>query len=108
MCGDSSRWERSSPARSRLATAFAASVRPRRSGLRGGGQLLLGRFFSGVRRGPVLLEHGNHLADDLRIVDNDANLPAFLELQLAEALAADERARAVADDGPHVQPPSEL
>ncbi len=36
--------------------------------------------------------------------DDDADLAAAVELQLAQALAADERRRAVAHDGAHVQP----
>ena len=38
-----------------------------------------------------------------RVADDDADLAAAVELQLAQALAADERGRAVADDRPHVQ-----
>ena len=40
---------------------------------------------------------------DGRVVDDQSDLAPVFELDLAQALAADERARAVADDGAHVQ-----
>ena len=39
-----------------------------------------------------------------RLADDDADLAPAVQLQLAQALAADERRGAVADDGAHVQP----
>ena len=44
-----------------------------------------------------------HLFGDPRVGDDHADLAPAVELQLAQALAADEAGRAVADDGPHVQ-----
>src|SRR5581483_11341754 len=54
--------------------------------------------------GPILLEDALHLPDDSLVVDDDADLAALLELELPQALTADERAPAVADDRADVQP----
>src|SRR5262249_34780216 len=43
-------------------------------------------------------------ARDRRVADEEADLAAVLELVGAQALATDEGPRAVANDGPHVQP----
>jgi len=55
---------------------------------------------------PIRLEHRCDPPCDLRVADDDADLASGVELDLAHALAADERAHAVADDRAHVQPSS--
>src|SRR4051794_18719782 len=52
---------------------------------------------------PVGFEHRLDLADDGRVLDDDADLAPIFELEPAQALAADEGLAAVADDGADVQ-----
>jgi hypothetical protein len=56
--------------------------------------------------GPIGLEDGPHRVDHLGIDNNHADFAALLELEPAEALAADERARAIAHDRADVEPPA--
>src|SRR6476660_8742113 len=63
-----------------------------------GGRGLLG--FGG--QGPIGLEHLAHLLDEPFFVDDDPNLAAAIELQLAQALTAEKRGAAVANDGADV------
>jgi hypothetical protein len=100
------------PARPRLAAVPAAERpdAPRLAAARAGSgaqclavasRVLLG----GLGERPVLLEDGGDPLHRLRVADDDADLAAGVELELAQALAADERAHAVAHDGADVQTP---
>src|SRR6185503_4376499 len=62
--------------------------------------LLAGGFRGGARLRPIGLEHGRNLSGDARVGDDQAHLAAAVELQLAQALAADEGGAAVAHDRP--------
>src|SRR5205085_7748539 len=53
---------------------------------------------------PVVVENLFHFSDDFPLANDDAHLPALVQLELAQALAADERAPPVAHDRAHVQP----
>ena len=53
---------------------------------------------------PVGLEDRLDLLRETRVVDDHADLAPTIELQLAEALAADESARTITHHRPHVQP----
>src|SRR3954468_9386104 len=59
---------------------------------------LPGFFFPGWRLGPVLLEHRLDLLDHLLVGDDHPDFAPLVELEFAQALAANERTSAVADD----------
>src|SRR4029434_4042269 len=56
------------------------------------------RFRLRLRAFPVCFKLALELARDPRVGDNQADLPALIEFVLPETLAANERARAIADD----------
>src|SRR5688572_6870822 len=61
-------------------------------------------FLAGRRFKPIRFEDVAQLSRDGDVGDHDPDFAALIELGTAQALAADERARAVANDRPRVQP----
>jgi len=57
---------------------------------------------------PVAPERFFDRADDLGVSDDQAHLAPLVELELPQALTADERAPPVAHDRAHMEPPREL
>ncbi len=83
------------------------ALRPRPPPVRGGLGLFVGfclRLDLGdLGLGPVLLERRDDGLHDLRVLHDDPDFPAAVELGRSQALAAEEHVAPVADDHPRVQ-----
>src|ERR1051325_5097926 len=63
-------------------------------------------FFAANGPLPVGVENLFHFADDFPVANDNADLTTLVQLELPQALAADERAASVAHHRAHVQPPA--